>query len=95
MRYDAVMQLRTYTSAERGRIAQLARAINVHPVLVSQWASGRRGVPIEHCALIEKATAGAVRRQDLRPSDWQQIWPELAGGEVKLPDPGKEAAHAG
>ncbi|WP_235033965.1 YdaS family helix-turn-helix protein [Pantoea sp. 18069] len=27
---------------------------------------------------IERETCGAVTRRDLRPVDWQQIWPELA-----------------
>lgn len=27
---------------------------------------------------VEKMTNGAVRRQELRPQDWQLIWPELA-----------------
>jgi len=27
---------------------------------------------------LEHATGGAVTRQELRPADWQQIWPELA-----------------
>lgn len=30
------------------------------------------------CVLIERATGGQVTRKDLRPDDWQDIWPELA-----------------
>lgn len=30
------------------------------------------------CAALERESAGAVTRRDLRPDDWQQIWPELA-----------------
>lgn len=33
---------------------------------------------------LEKATYGAVTRRDLRPDDWQAIWPELAG--IKTPE---------
>lgn len=29
------------------------------------------------CSRIDAATAGAVTRRDLRPDDWQTIWPEL------------------
>ena len=36
-------------------------------------------MPIERCAAIERATAGAVTRRDLRPHDWHLIWPELIG----------------
>lgn len=71
------MQLQTWASAERGRCARLARDIGVLPVLVSQWAAGKRQVPTEHCAAIEQATGGAVRRWHLRPKDWRRIWPEL------------------
>lgn len=31
------------------------------------------------CVLVEKWSAGAVRRWDLRPEDWHRIWPELIG----------------
>ena len=30
---------------------------------------------------VERATAGAVRRWDLRPDDWHRIWPELIDTE--------------
>lgn len=44
---------------------------------VTNWKS-KGEAPIEHCAAIEQATKGAVTRKDLRPNDWQSIWPELA-----------------
>lgn len=34
-------------------------------------------MPVARCMSIERATSGAVTRQDLRPYDWQDIWPEL------------------
>lgn len=44
---------------------------------VSNWK--RIGsVPVEYCARIERETGGAVTRKELRPDDWQAIWPELA-----------------
>jgi DNA-binding transcriptional regulator YdaS (Cro superfamily) len=42
------------------------------------WRSGKRGLPHEHGASIERLTGGAVTRKDLWPQDWQRIWPELA-----------------
>lgn len=30
------------------------------------------------CVSIERETHGQVTRKDLRPDDWQSIWPELA-----------------
>lgn len=74
----AGMKLSEWLGLERGRGAALASGINVSPVLISQWSSGPRLPPIERCVGIERATAGEVTRRDLRPADWQDIWPELA-----------------
>lgn len=43
---------------------------------VSHWQN--EGIPAARCVAIERATSGAVTRQDLRPNDWESIWPELA-----------------
>lgn len=37
------------------------------------------------CSAIERASDGAVTRQDLRPNDWQDIWPELQSPPQRLP----------
>lgn len=37
------------------------------------------------CSAIERASGGAVTRQDLRPHDWQDIWPELQSPPQRLP----------
>lgn len=67
----------------KGRGAQraLADKLQITPVLISQWANETRPVPPERCVEIEVATSSEVTRRDLRPTDWQRIWPELAGGE--------------
>ena len=70
------MRLDQYLS-ERGRVAEMAAALEIPPPLVSQWKTGARAVPIERCLPIERLTNGGVRRWDLRPKDWWQIWPEL------------------
>jgi DNA-binding transcriptional regulator YdaS (Cro superfamily) len=71
------MSLREYLR-QRGMQARLARLLAVNPVLIHQWAYGKRPIPIHRCADIERVTAGQVTRQDLRPEDWFRIWPELA-----------------
>lgn len=43
---------------------------------------GWKAIPIERCVSIEQATGGRVRRWDLRPEDWRDLWPELCA----LPD---------
>jgi len=58
-----------------GRTA-MARLMKVLPSAIGNWKI--RGVPFQRCVEIEQATAGAVTRRDLRPDDWQLIWPELA-----------------
>ncbi len=60
-----------------GAKAQLARAIGVTPVSITQWTNGTRPIPINRCIAIEEATNGIVTRRDLRPDDWQLIWPEM------------------
>lgn len=78
------------------KAVDLARLIGAPPVLLSQWRSGVRAVPIERCTEIEAATERAVRRWDLRPDDWHRIWPELIGadGAPAVPTPTPEPAKA-
>ena len=45
---------------------------------LAPWMTGGRPLPPVRCVAIERATGGAVTRQDLRPDDWADIWPELA-----------------
>jgi len=59
-----------------GGRAALAKLLNVTVAAIGNWKM-RKSVPVEHCAQIEAATGGQVTRRDLRPNDWQQIWPEL------------------
>lgn len=76
------MDLKTYIDGlSRGGSAELALKLGIHPVYLSQLArigDGGRIPSAELAVSIEQATKGAVTRQDLRPNDWQAIWPELA-----------------
>jgi DNA-binding transcriptional regulator YdaS (Cro superfamily) len=76
------MMLSEFVSAW-GSQSQLARQLQIAPQLVGQWAKGKRPVPISRCLPIEKATEGQVSRRDLRPDDWQTIWPELAAPHAR------------
>ena len=73
----------------RGAGVALAKSLQVSQPTVSDWCTGKKRVPIERCAAIERATNGAVTRKDLRPDDWHEIWPELAT------NPTTEPAQAG
>jgi len=65
--------------APSGSAAELARMLGVPAMTVSEWATGKRPVPIIRCVEIEELTGGAVTRKQLRPDDWWQIWPDLRG----------------
>lgn len=85
------MDLSSYLHAKRGRTKELAAELDVSESLVTQWASGKP-VSAERCYPIEVATAGDVRRWDLRPLDWHEIWPELKAAEGAPAVPAREAA---
>jgi DNA-binding transcriptional regulator YdaS (Cro superfamily) len=76
------MQLHEYLSKE-GTQAKLATDLGISPAQVWQWKKGLRPVPVELCSGIEKATSGEVTRKELRPDDWQEIWPELVKAKAK------------
>ena len=71
------MDLKTYISKNYGSAKELAQKISVAPSFLSQMAGGIRSVSPENAVAIERATNSAVTRQDLRPDDWEMIWPEL------------------
>ena len=60
-----------------GGQSKLARELGITPSAVSQMRKGSRPVPPDKCVAIEQITEGAVTRKDLRPDDWQSLWPEL------------------
>lgn len=61
------MNLDTYLSTDGRTAKQLADALRVSPVLISQWRNGGRPVPAERCPEIEQATNGLVTCEELRP----------------------------
>ena len=71
-------KLKSWADAKRGRIAALSKFLRVSYSFAYNMADGNKNVPVQHAVLIEQFTVGEVTRKDLRPNDWQQIWPELA-----------------
>jgi DNA-binding transcriptional regulator YdaS (Cro superfamily) len=69
------MKLAEFFSSERGAQSRLSRATGIPAPMLSQWASGARPVPVPRVLPLERATNGQVTRCDLRPNDWQEIWP--------------------
>lgn len=73
------MDFKTYVnSLPKGGKSQLAKALGVSPSYLSRMLAGLRPITPSRALDIEKATAGAVTRRDLRPNDWFHHWPELA-----------------
>jgi DNA-binding transcriptional regulator YdaS (Cro superfamily) len=62
-----------------GGVTKLASIIGVDYQLIQQWRKKTQKdcTPAGVCVRIEQATNGEVTRADLRPGDWQQIWPEF------------------
>lgn len=75
------MKLKEYLQTDGVCVADVARKVGVAPAYLYQMATGRRGVSAKRATAIEEATDGNVRRQDLLPSDWHRIWPELAAND--------------
>lgn len=71
-------KLKHWAEAERGRISALANHIGIPASYANRMVKGLKPVSVNHAAAIESFTAGAVTRQDMFPTTWQRIWPELA-----------------
>ncbi|MDD2728192.1 helix-turn-helix domain-containing protein [Malikia sp.] len=92
------MNLKTYL-AEHKQV-DLARQLGVTQGAVHQWAVGLSRPSAERSIQIEKATAGAVRCEDLRPDvDWAYLRgttptpqaPATAGSDIATAAAGKGA----
>ncbi len=88
------MNLADYLSLpDAPSMAAFARDLGLNADQVRQWRHGhddRKPSPA-NCVAIERATNGVVRRWDLRPDDWQAIWPELVGTKGAPKAPAKAA----
>ena len=65
----------------------VAKLLKVKPPSVHAWRTG--GIPDDKlmrlAPTLEKA--GIATRRELRPDDWQEIWPELADQQSPPPQP--------
>jgi DNA-binding transcriptional regulator YdaS (Cro superfamily) len=67
------------TSEDRNRIAEKL-GISAATLYQSMTCKGAGYSPKE-CVRIERDSDQELRRWDLRPRDWHEIWPELIGAE--------------
>lgn len=57
-----------------GGPSKTAQILGVTPQAVCFWRDGKRQLAAEYCPVIERATEGAVRCEDLRPDvDWEYL----------------------
>ena len=72
------MELKAYLAmAPRGTASKLAASLGISPSYLSQLSGGSSPISPGRCVAIERETRGAVTRKDMRPEDWDLIWPEL------------------
>lgn len=75
------MKLRAYLDTlPRGETVKFATACGIGAVYLSQLAArlDDRYPSPALCVTIERESGFLVTRQELRPTDWHLIWPELA-----------------
>lgn len=72
------MELKQYLKSVSGAVRQLKDGLQINDAYLRQMAGGLRPVSPARCVQIERLTGGVVSRRELRPADWQDIWPELA-----------------
>lgn len=74
------MDLRTYTDKlPRGGMADFARRCGITAIYLSQLAArqdGRTPSP-KLCNVMVRESYGALTRQELRPEDYWEHWPDL------------------
>lgn len=59
---------------------RLAEKVGVNPASLYQALNSKgAGFAPAECVRIERESAFELRRWDLRPKDWHEIWPELIG----------------
>ena len=90
-----MIKLKSWLSAERGRAAALAAVLRVPPSFVTKMGNGEKPIPIDHMAAIEAFTRGAVTRQEMHPTGWRRIWPELAENSNQKPAPALDGQALG
>jgi len=82
-----------WVSLSRKQQEEIAKKCNASWGHIRNVAVGIRGCGASLAAAIEVASGFQVTRQELRPHDWQEIWPELAAQKLgtKKPPTGQRA----
>lgn len=68
--------LKSMSRRERAEFADRCRTTLGH---INNVAYGYKPCSPELAVSVEQESGGSVTRQELRPTDWRRIWPELIG----------------
>jgi DNA-binding transcriptional regulator YdaS (Cro superfamily) len=74
------MDLRTYTDGlPHGGMADFARRCDISPIYLSQLAARQdnRVPSVKLCNVMVRESAGVLTREELRPDDYWEHWPDL------------------
>lgn len=63
--------------SKAGSQTAFGRLMGHSQALVHKWLNSKNPLGEKHCVKVERLFG--VPRSRLRPEDWQEIWPELAG----------------
>jgi len=78
-----------------GSLSRFAEIAGVKPPTAHEWKTGERQVPPRRCYLIETGLSGQVTRQELRPHDCFEHWPELAATQQTPAQAAQETVASG
>ena len=89
------MKFKSWADGERGRAAALAVHLGVSQAFMSELVGGVKAIPIKHCQAIYAFTGGDVTLPEMRPNDWEKIWPELASAPASRAQAATETVAGG
>lgn len=89
------MNFKDWVNSQRGRSIAVAKTLGITQPVVSDWVTGKKAIPAEHCKAIEAFTVGEVTCQEMRPNDWHKYWPELSNALANQAQAATETVAAG
>lgn len=79
-----------------GGPAAVARGLGgISVQAVCFYRDGKRQMPADLMAELERLCGQRLRRWHFRPRDWHRVWPELVGADGAPEMPGRQMAAAG
>jgi len=57
--------------------AEIAATVGMNEQYLYQCITGRKAMKPTEAVRVERMSRGRLRRQDLRPNDYWEVWPDL------------------